>query len=48
VLAASAHTLRRAVLPLLPDIVRAVGLERRARERRTLPFDPLTGRCPVM
>ena len=42
-LAASAHTLRRAVLPLLPDILRAVGLERRARERRTLPFDPLTG-----
>jgi uncharacterized protein (DUF2236 family) len=41
-LAASARTLRRAVLPLLPDIVRAVGPERRARERRTLPFDPLT------
>jgi uncharacterized protein (DUF2236 family) len=41
-LAASAQTLRRAVLPLLPDIVRAVGLERRARDRRTLPFDPLT------
>ncbi len=41
-LAASAHALRRAVLPLLPDIVRAVGLERRARDRRTLPFDPLT------
>lgn len=41
-LAASAQTLRRAVLPLLPDIVRAVGLERRAQDRRTLPFDPLT------
>ena len=41
-LAASAQALRRAVLPLLPDIVRAVGLERRARDRRTLPFDPLT------
>lgn len=41
-LAASARSLRRAVLPLLPDIVRAVGLERRARDRRTLPFDPLT------
>jgi uncharacterized protein (DUF2236 family) len=41
-LTASAQTLRRAVLPLLPDIVRAVGLERRARDRRTLPFDPLT------
>jgi uncharacterized protein (DUF2236 family) len=40
-LAASAQALRRAVLPLLPDIVRAVGLERRARDRRTLPFDPL-------
>ena len=39
---ASAQALRRAVLPLLPDIVRAVGLERRARDRRTLPFDPLT------
>ncbi len=39
---ASAHASRRAVLPLLPDIVRAVGLERRARDRRTLPFDPLT------
>jgi uncharacterized protein (DUF2236 family) len=41
-LAASAQALRRIVLPLLPDIVRAVGLERRARDRRTLPFDPLT------
>src|SRR5437016_5563748 len=41
-LAGSTQTVRRAVLPLLPDIVRAVGLERRARERRTLPFDPLT------
>jgi uncharacterized protein (DUF2236 family) len=41
-LAASAHALRRIVLPLLPDIVRAVGLERRARDRATLPFDPLT------
>jgi len=41
-LAASAQALRRAVLPLLPDILRAVGLERRARARRTLPFDPLT------
>ena len=41
-LAASAQALRRAVLPLLPDIVRAVGHERRARDRRTLPFDPLT------
>jgi uncharacterized protein (DUF2236 family) len=41
-LAGSAQTLRRALLPLLPDIVRAVGPERRARERRTLPFDPLT------
>jgi uncharacterized protein (DUF2236 family) len=40
--AASARALRRAVLPVLPDIVRAVGLERRARDRRTLPFDPLT------
>jgi uncharacterized protein (DUF2236 family) len=40
--AASAQALRRAVLPLLPDIVRAVGPERRARDRRTLPFDPLT------
>jgi uncharacterized protein (DUF2236 family) len=41
-LAASARAVRRAVLPLLPDIVRAVGLERHARDRRTLPFDPLT------
>jgi uncharacterized protein (DUF2236 family) len=40
-LAASAQALRRAVLPLLPDILRAVGFERRARDRRTLPFDPL-------
>ena len=40
-LAASAQGLRRTVLPLVPDIVRAVGLERRARDRRTLPFDPL-------
>ena len=40
--ATSALALRRALLPLLPDIVRAVGLERRARDRRTLPFDPLT------
>ena len=40
-LAASAQALRRAVLPLLPDMVRAVGLERRARDRRALPFDPL-------
>ena len=42
-LAASAQALRRIVLPLVPDIVRAVGLERRARDLRTLPFDPLTG-----
>lgn len=41
-LAASAQALRRAVLPLLPDIVRTVGPERRARDRRMLPFDPLT------
>jgi uncharacterized protein (DUF2236 family) len=42
-LAASAQALRRVVLPLLPDIVRAVGLERRAQDRRTLPFDPISG-----
>ena len=41
-LGASAQALRRIALPLLPDIVRAVGLERRARGRATLPFDPLT------
>jgi uncharacterized protein (DUF2236 family) len=45
-LAASAQTLRRAVLPLLPDIVRAVGPERQARNRRTLPFDPLRAFAP--
>ena len=33
-LAASAQALRRAVLPLPPDIVRAVGLERRRSEHR--------------
>jgi uncharacterized protein (DUF2236 family) len=41
-LRASAGGIRRVVLPLLPDIVRSVGLERRVRDRRTLPFDPLT------
>lgn len=41
-LTVSAQGIRRIVLPLLPDIIRAVGLERRARRRPTLPFDPLT------
>ena len=39
--AASTGAVRRGVLPLLPEIVRVVGYERRAQNRRVLPFDPL-------